>query len=325
MASCFVLLSLTLTSQKVLATEILTLKTHIEVQAETVTLADLFPNAKRYRSTPLFKSPPLGRQGTVGLEHLIGAAARYDFTFDTPLNLKNITVSRPARTIKQEVFETLLREKMKQHDHGGKSDNILTFSYDTPLTDQMVPLHLSGQVKLESFTFNKVYKTFRAKFSPINAPSRKYDRTLRGKVDFVYKRPVLTRPIKRGEKIAQSDLQMKTFKHYQVPRNALKKDIKIIGLTATKNLKSGSFIKSSDIETPKMIQKNQLVTLIFKKSNLSLKTQGKAMAEGTLNDTIAVMNISSKRTVHGIVKAPGVVVIQNTIDPKIQQTAHLTK
>ena len=185
MASCFVLLSLTLTSQKVLATEILTLKTHIEVQAETVTLADLFPNAKRYRSTPLFKSPPLGRQGTVGLEHLIGAAARYDFTFDTPLNLKNITVSRPARTIKQEVFETLLREKMKQHDHGGKSDNILTFSYDTPLTDQMVPLHLSGQVKLESFTFNKVYKTFRAKFSPINAPSRKYDRTLRGKVDFV--------------------------------------------------------------------------------------------------------------------------------------------
>ncbi len=324
MASCFVLFSLALTNQKAQATEILTLKTHIEVHADTVTLADLFPDAKRYRSTPLFKSPPLGRQGTVGLEHLIAAAARYDFTFDTPLHLKNITVSRPARTIKQEVFETLVKEKIDKHDVSKNSDKIITLTFDTPLKDQLLPLHLSGKIKLNSFIFNKVSKTFRAKVSPLDGLSEKYALTLSGKVSFSYKRPVLTRPIKRGEKITQSDVQMKTFKQYQVPRNVLKISAKIVGLTATKNLKTGAFIKASDIETPKMIQKNQLVTLIFKKSNLSLKTQGKAMAHGALNDTVAVMNINSKRTVHGIVKAPGVVVIQNALDPKLQQTAHLT-
>ena len=324
MASSFLLFSLALASPKVQASEILTLKTHIEVQADTVTLADLFPNAKRYRSTPLFKSPPLGRQGTVGLEQLIAVAARYDFTFDTPLNLKNITVSRPARTIKQQVFEKLLRAKINKQDEGERDDKITILTYDTPLKDQMVPLHLSGKVKIQSFTFNKISKTFIAEFLPTDTFSQNHSRTLSGKVSFAYKRPILARPIKRGEKITQSDIQIKTFKHYQVPRNALKNNTKIVGLLATKNLKTGSFLKPSDLETPKMIQKNQLVTLIFKKSNLSLKTQGKAMADGSLNDTIAVMNINSKRTVHGIIKAPGIVMIQNTIDPKLQQTAHLT-
>ena len=309
------------------AIEILQLKQHVEVATDIVTLADIFPNARQYRRTALFKSPALGREGQVSIKHLIDAAERFGFTFETPVNLKSITVSRPARTIAVQDFNQKLEREIEKYITKS-DDQTLTFKTDTPMKEQHVPLHFSGRIMLKSLHYDKSSKSFRAVFAPLETEARpelahQYTRRINGQLEIAYLRPVLSKPIKRGETINAHDLEMRAFGQYRIPKNSLRAKADIIGKTATTNLRQGAFIASRDVETTKIITKNQLVTLIFNKAGLSLKTQGKAMADGGMNDSISVMNIHSKRIVHGTVKSPGVVVIETPSPVELKKTAQL--
>ena len=315
-------------TEKAKATEILTLKQTIEVENSVVTLGDIFPNANRHRNKPLFKSPPLGHAGNISLDHLIDTAERYGFTFETPTSLKSVRVSRPARIIPIAKFETALRQQIAKQITK-TNDQKIDFTYNTPLRDQMVPLSFTGTIKLQNFQFNKNRKTFRATFTPMAnqlaaTKAQSFTRTITGKVNLSLLRPVLTRTIKRGEKITSAHIEIKAFNPYRVPRNALSNKSDIIGHIATKNIKQGAFIQAQSLELEQVIRKNQLVTIIFNKSGMSLKTQGKAIDGGGLNDSISVMNIHSKRIIHGTIKSAGVVEI-STPSPTYQKTAHLNK
>ncbi len=306
-----------------LTVEVLKLKTNVEVHKDVVTLGDIFENITRYKSEPVFKSPPLGRAGTVRIERLIEAAETYNFTFETPTKLRKITISRPARTIKAETIKKLLIEKLSKHNplrNGGKYQ----LAFKNMPDGIILPLSYSGKLKLKKFSYDKLQNSFRAHFLPIEARGREYQKIITGSAVEVVKRPVIKREIRRGDKISASDIEIRTFRPNRIPKNSLRNSTEIIGMTAAQNLRIGSFIKSADINTPVLIKKNQLVTLILERPGMSLKTQGKAMEDAGLNETISVMNIHSKRIVHGIALASGVVKIQHFENKiKLQKTAQL--
>lgn len=306
-----------------LTIEVLKLKTNVEVHKDVVTLGDIFENITRYKTEPVFKSPPLGRAGTVRIERLIEAAETYNFTFETPTKLRKITISRPARTIKADAIKTQLIRKLSKHNplrNGGEYQ--LTFKN---MPDGIVlPLSYSGKLKLEKFSYNKLQNSFKAHFLPLEARGRRYQKIITGSAIEVVKRPVINREVRRGDTISASDIEIRTFRPNRIPKNSLRNSTEIIGMTAAQNLRIGSFIKTADIDKPVLIKKNQLVTLILERPGMSLKTQGKAMDNAGLNETISVMNIHSKRIVHGIAQAPGVVKIQPfVIKTKLQKTAQL--
>ena len=299
-------------------TEVLKLKTNIEVQKDIVTLGDIFENMSRYRSEPIFKSPALGRQGTVRIERLIEAAERYDFTFDTPLNLKKIKISRPARKIKAaQIRELILAKIQKENDHSNAinlshfKETKTKLTFNSPLKDMMVPLTFSGELNLRSFTYNKFRGTFQTVIEPKEATNKTFRKKFSGKTQTVVIHPVLKRAMKKGETIGATDIEISEFSPRRVPRNAIQSKAQLIGMIASKTLRAGSFVRSSDIEKRNVIKKDQLVTLVLEKPGLSLKTQGKAVTSGGLNETITVMNIQSKRIIHGVIKAPGLVMVQS--------------
>lgn len=311
------------------STEVLKLKKDIEVHDNIVTLGDIFDNMSRYRNEAIFKSPDLGRQGTVRIERLIEAAERYNFTFETPLSLKKIKISRPARTIKSKIIETLLKERIKTQNKNNSSKSLskdaqLKLTFETAIEELMVPISYSGKMKITKLNYNKSYGTFEAVIQPIEAKNSNYAKRITGKTQLVILQPVLKRSIKKGDRINASDITLEEFTPRRIPRNAIKNKTEIIGMVASKQIRAGSFVRASDIETLKIIKKDQLVTLILQKPGMSLKTQGKALDGASLNETISIMNIHSKRIVHGIVKGPGLVLIQtNDYSLKLQKTAQL--
>lgn len=316
-----------LAASPAMALEVLKLKERIKVVGDVVTLADIFPGARYHRATPLFKSPALGREGKVAIHHLIDAADRLGFTFEAPTGLKAITVTRPARTIKAARFEELIKKELQARTRLNKNDS-LKLTLKAKLTDQMIPLNFNGSVKLLKFSYNKSTKSFIADFAPAANSARagadeNFTRRITGKAIIAYQRPVLARSIKRGETISQADIMMKSFGQYRIPKTALSRKADIIGKTATTNLKQGAFLNPANLEATKIIAKNQVVTLIFNKKGLSLKTQGKAMADAGINESVAVMNIHSKRVVHGQVKAAGVVIIEHGATEKPEKLAQL--
>lgn len=311
--------------------EVLKLKTNIEVKKDIVTLGDIFENMSRYQNEAIFKSPALGRQGTVRIERLIEAAERYDFTFETPLNLKKITVSRPARQIKPETVKSFILNKIKQentHSRYNKASqlkNITTkLNFRTPLNTIMVPLSFSGNLKFKQFKFNQIRRTFEVTIQPTEANGKNFSKTLTGSIKTVALHPVLKRTLKKGDTIDSSDIEFLEFSPNRIPNNTIQSKHQLIGKVASKSLSAGSFIRGTDIEKRKVIKKDQLVTLILEKPGLSLKTQGKAITSASLNETISVMNIQSKRIIHGVVKAPGLVMVQTKIyEKKSLKTAQL--
>lgn len=86
---------------------------------------------------------------------------------------------------------------------------------------------------------------------------------------------------------------------------ALSDPAEALGLEARVTLYPGRAIRGSDIGPPAMVERNQLVTLIYRAGGLGITTEGRALARGGTGDVIRVMNLASRMTVAGRVAADG--------------------
>ncbi len=78
-----------------------------------------------------------------------------------------------------------------------------------------------------------------------------------------------------------------------------------IGLAARATLYRGRPIRAEDLGAPIVVERNSFVALEFRRGALSLSTEGRALDEGGVGDRVRVMNLDSRRTVFGVVVAPG--------------------
>lgn len=80
----------------------------------------------------------------------------------------------------------------------------------------------------------------------------------------------------------------------------------VVGKEARKALFAGRPILPSDVGTPAVVERNQLVQLVFSRDGLVIKAEGRAMGRAGPGDMIRVMNLSSRSLVTATVDASGV-------------------
>ncbi len=71
----------------------------------------------------------------------------------------------------------------------------------------------------------------------------------------------------------------------------------LVGKESRSALFAGRPIRLSDVSSPAIIERNDLVPLVFKMGALSIRTEGRALERGGVGDVILVMNLSSRSTV----------------------------
>lgn len=81
----------------------------------------------------------------------------------------------------------------------------------------------------------------------------------------------------------------------------------VIGMEARKVLFKGQPIGPRDIARPALVERNQVVLLVFNQGGLSIETEGRALDRGRVGDVIRVMNLSSRSTVSGKVDHLGAI------------------
>jgi flagella basal body P-ring formation protein FlgA len=64
---------------------------------------------------------------------------------------------------------------------------------------------------------------------------------------------------------------------------------------------AGTALTRHNVQQPVIVNRNQAVTIISKHGHIMVSAEGIAKTEGALNDTIKVMNSSSKKTIDAIV------------------------
>jgi len=79
----------------------------------------------------------------------------------------------------------------------------------------------------------------------------------------------------------------------------------VVGMETKVVLYVGRPIRAEDIGPPALVNRNQIVPLVFRSSGLSISTAGRALDRGAVGDMIRVMNMSSRSTLFGTVLPDG--------------------
>ncbi len=73
----------------------------------------------------------------------------------------------------------------------------------------------------------------------------------------------------------------------------------------------GRAIRAEDIGAPAVIERNQVVQLIYQSAGLEILTDGRAMGRGAVGEVLRVMNLSSRSTVVGTVRPDRSILVQH--------------
>jgi flagellar basal body P-ring formation protein FlgA len=79
----------------------------------------------------------------------------------------------------------------------------------------------------------------------------------------------------------------------------------VAGMEARTILYQGRPIRPQDIGPPALIERNQIVSIVYKDGSLVIMTEGRALNRGGLGDRVRVLNLSSKMAVTGTVESSG--------------------
>ena len=122
---------------------------------------------------------------------------------------------------------------------------------------------------------------------------------------------VATRTIRAQSVIAAQDVAM-------VPAEitgALTATDAAVGQEAKVTLFAGRPVRAADLAAPALIQRNQVVPVVYQVAGLTIRTDGRALERGGAGAVIKVMNLSSHLTVQGAISPDGSV----RVGPNLQE------
>lgn len=83
----------------------------------------------------------------------------------------------------------------------------------------------------------------------------------------------------------------------------------LLGLETRVALYPGRPIRPGDVGPAAVVERNQIIKLIYDQGGLRISTEGRSLMRGGVGDRIRVMNISSRATVFGKIQLNGNVIV----------------
>lgn len=111
-----------------------------------------------------------------------------------------------------------------------------------------------------------------------------------------------TRDIRRGDIIQQGDV---TLSHNEGRRNEAASVDDVVGMEARSTIRRGRAVRFSDLRAPTLVERNQLVDIIFRRGSLVIRGEGRALRDGGRGERVRVMNLDSRTVVTGRINAAG--------------------
>lgn len=85
----------------------------------------------------------------------------------------------------------------------------------------------------------------------------------------------------------------------------------VIGKEARKAIYPGRPVRKGDVGEPALVERNQIVTLVYSANGLSIEAEGRSLARGGEGERLRVMNLNSRSTISGTVLPNGDIQVAN--------------
>lgn len=296
------------------------LRTRVTVESDFVTLGDLFENAGPAAAARVFRAPDPGETGVVSAARVAEAADRHGLVWRDGGHITQVAVTRASHVIGLGVITDTIRDAARQR-LGTGGDATLTVE----LSDGSRPLHLPTDgggdgVRIARMNLNRSSGYFEAQIEPAANPQGQYV-TFNGRIFETVRVPVLVRDVPRGEEIAAGDLELREMSKSELPRETVRNLAEVAGMAARRSLNAGEPLRASDLERPRLVQRNSMITLVYRSASLNITVRGRSLDDGTRGDIVRILNPRSKRIVEGMVARRDEVIVSPGGTP---QTAMLT-
>lgn len=106
-----------------------------------------------------------------------------------------------------------------------------------------------------------------------------------------------------GEEVHAEDLVW--TRAVAAPADAIRDADAAIGKIARRPLREGSLVSARDVSAPLVIQAGDPVTVTYQNGGVSLALEVKALSAGAVGEVISLQNLSSRKTIQGVVTGPG--------------------
>lgn len=113
----------------------------------------------------------------------------------------------------------------------------------------------------------------------------------------------------RGSVIQPGQVEAIEYELTRLPDGALRTLAEAEGAQVLRSLPAGTPLRRSDVAAPLVVRRGERVTLRLASGTLVLTAAGLALEDGSLGATIRVQNLESRRTVAGIVRGAGEILV----------------
>jgi flagella basal body P-ring formation protein FlgA len=284
------------------------LRASVNVTGDVVRIGDVIDNAGTSAQIAIYRAPDLGTTGSLKVAQVLSALQAHRVIGVDTHNLKEISVTRLARTLESKDIELQVARALEHRFGLGDAGN-LSLTFDRDVQDLRLDASNSGAMQPIAARFDPRSNRFDVSFEIANdnvsTPTRL---RFSGSAIETVETAVLARGIERNEVIKFSDVVVERRPKAEIGGDVASRD-RAVGMQARKQLRAGQALKIADIAKPDLVQRDQNVTLTYEATGLYLTIRGKALESGTEGDVVSVLNLQSKRTVSGVVSGRGQVTV----------------
>jgi flagella basal body P-ring formation protein FlgA len=284
------------------------LRANVTVSGDIVRIGDIIDNAGSAAQIAVYRAPDLGTTGSLSVAQVLTALRAHQVIGVDTRDLKEISVTRLARTLEGKDLETQVARALERRNGLGDAAN-LSLTFDRDPGDVRLDAANTGSLQATSVRYEPRSTRFDVSFE-ISNETGAVPTKLRftGTAIETIEAAVLARNIERNEVLKSSDVMVERRPKAEVGTDAAVRD-RAVGMQARKQLRAGQALRVADLAKPDLVQRDQNVTLIYEATGLYITVRGKSLDNGTEGDVVSVMNLQSKRTVSGVVTGRGQVSI----------------
>jgi flagella basal body P-ring formation protein FlgA len=112
-----------------------------------------------------------------------------------------------------------------------------------------------------------------------------------------------------GEVVQAEDIVWAPLSGFGSPIDAPHDARAVIGQAARRPLRAGTAVSLADLSTPKVIKKDEMVTVAFASDGIKLVLQGKAMSGAAVGEVVDILNPASKKIIQAVAVGPDQAVV----------------
>lgn len=288
------------------------LRAEVVVDDRLVTLGDLFENAGQYASKAVFRSPSIGQSGTIRSERVAEAAQRAGLVSIDLNNIQVVEVTRDSDLVTVTDIRDGIRSQLQAKGYVSATGRI-DIELDSYLADQHAEPGMIKPFTISDLRFERSSGRFSARLTIAGRQDLGAFR-INGTATETVLLPVMTRNMRQGEIVLKSDIAMVPLPKRQAVLGEPVTIDSVVGLAARQTLRIGQIASNSYFAPPNIIQRSDIVTIMYQTGSLTLSLRGKALSEGAKGDVIAVQNHQSNRIIQAEVVGPDLLMVTSPLN-----------